>query len=562
MAEQTLPSYQPFNSALRFKTRLSDVLKRLMDIGLSALGMLLLSPVFLLIAALIRRDSPGPIFYYGPRLGRYGRVFGILKFRTMYENPQSYAGPRITGKGDRRVTPIGRWLRDTKLNELPQLWNVLVGEMSLVGPRPEDPEIAKSWPQGIFQELVSVRPGLTSPASVLYRNEESLLAQGPLMDTYLNAVLPSKLRLDQLYVRHRSLLLDLDTLLWTFLVLLPRQGDTSPPEDLLFLGPLNRLIRRYLSWFMIDALVTFTAVSITGVLWRASGPLDVGVFNSFIAALGFAFLFSATGAILGANRISWARASASDVLDLLPPISLATAVAFVLNYLWMGDPLFPPAMILTATGLAAFGYVVVRYRARLLTGLTARWLSDRSGSQAARERVLVIGGGESGQFASWMLQNSRYAGLFHVVGYVDDDLYKQNTRIRGVNVLGRRADIARLVSQYDVGVILFAIHNIADEERQNLLDDCAATPARLLVMPDLLADLHAAIRTDRRPNGRILYMNGHPKANGSLPRSDVQTWLNELSDLSQGGDVEALQRRIQELREQIVSDKSGPPAAG
>ena len=92
---------------------------------------------------------PGPVYYRGPRVGRGGREFLILKYRTMYERPESYSGPPLTAQDDPRVTPIGRWLRRTKLNELPQLWNVLKGEMSIVGPRPEDPAIVKTWPRAI-----------------------------------------------------------------------------------------------------------------------------------------------------------------------------------------------------------------------------------------------------------------------------------------------------------------------------------------------------------------------------------------------------------------------------
>ena len=113
-----------------------NIAKRLFDIIVSALGLILLSPVFCLLSFLIKHESPGPAFYRGPRLGKDGKPFGILKFRTMYECAESYLGPRITARDDGRVTPIGHWLRETKLNELPQLWNVLAGEMSIVGPRP------------------------------------------------------------------------------------------------------------------------------------------------------------------------------------------------------------------------------------------------------------------------------------------------------------------------------------------------------------------------------------------------------------------------------------------
>ncbi len=163
-------------------TWMDNFLRRCMDIFLSLMGLIFLSPFFLFIAFLIKKDSPGPVFYRGPRVGKNGKIFKILKFRTMYEDPQSYAGLPVTARGDRRVTPFGRWLRDTKINELPQLWNVLVGDMSLVGPRPEDPELVKSWDPEVREQLLSVRPGVTSPASVLYRDEESLLQSGSVLE--------------------------------------------------------------------------------------------------------------------------------------------------------------------------------------------------------------------------------------------------------------------------------------------------------------------------------------------------------------------------------------------
>lgn len=111
----------------------------------------------------------------------------------MYERPESYAGPKITANGDGRITPVGQWLRNTKLNELPQLWNVLVGEMSLVGPRPEDPDYVAKWPAEARRELLQVRPGITSPASVLYRDEEQMMQIENRETDYLQKILPSKL---------------------------------------------------------------------------------------------------------------------------------------------------------------------------------------------------------------------------------------------------------------------------------------------------------------------------------------------------------------------------------
>ena len=213
--------------------------KRLTDILASGLGLLLLSPVFALIAIWLKREGPGPVFYRGRRMGRDGVEFGILKFRTMRPESAGEKGPSITARDDPRITPLGKWLRETKLNELPQLWNVLVGEMSLVGPAPKTLEIAAAWHPDVRREILSVRPGMTSPASVSYHDEEKRLHAASVMDEYLDTILPDKLRLDQLYVRHHNFMTDLDALFWTFVILIPASatagsrkagcsGDPSP----------------------------------------------------------------------------------------------------------------------------------------------------------------------------------------------------------------------------------------------------------------------------------------------------------------------------------------------
>jgi len=285
-------STQPRNATTLQFAWVDAFLRRGLDIVAAALGMILLAPVFLVVAVLLRRDSPGPTFYRGPRVGKGGKIFGILKFRTMYERPESYTGPCVTASCDERITPFGRWLRDTKINELPQLWNVLVGEMSLVGPRPEDPKIAADWPEDVRAELLSVRPGVTSPASILYRDEEKMLSAGNLMEDYLRNLLPGKLRLDLRYIRRRTVLSDLDIIFLTFAALLPRLRNRPFPETLLYHGPLNRLFSRFLNWFVIDWLVAILVVSGTGLAWRATAPLDLGFQGALAAALAIALVFS------------------------------------------------------------------------------------------------------------------------------------------------------------------------------------------------------------------------------------------------------------------------------
>ena len=462
-----------------------NIAKRAIDLLAALVGLLILAVLYPWIAWRIRRDSPGPIFYRASRLGRQGKIFGMLKFRTMYERQESYAGPHVTAADDPRITPFGRYLRNSKLNELPQFWNVLVGEMSLVGPRPEDPQIAAAWPEGVRQELLSIRPGVTSPATVLYIDEEALLHTQEVDKTYLENILPGKQRLDQLYVRHHSFWSDFDILIWTFLVLLPRLRHHKPPERQLFVGPISRLARNYLSWFGLDLVIALAAIGLVGVTWRVFGPVNIGWRAALVIATGFAMLYSLIGGLLGLNRIAWSRARPSDALGIGLAAALATGAALTVNASlpvrawWPGAgdifikdrPMAPSALILVSACLALAGFVAVRYR----QALAVRWLGRR---KIAQERVLVVGGGETGQFAAWMLTHGPYASSFRIIGFADDDLFKQGLRIHGVNVIGQRADIPLLIEKYDIGLVIFAIHNISDAERQRLLDICASTPAR------------------------------------------------------------------------------------
>lgn len=178
--------------------------KRLFDLAASGVGLLLLSPVFLLIALLIKVDSSGPVFFRQERVGRYGKTFKIHKFRTMMVNAEAY-GMQITVGTDSRVTKVGRFLRRYKLDELPQLIDVFYGEMSIVGPRPEVPRYVMHYPDNIRDIVLSVKPGITDRASIEFRNESELLEKsGNPQETYVNEIIPIKLGYYQEYVRNRT----------------------------------------------------------------------------------------------------------------------------------------------------------------------------------------------------------------------------------------------------------------------------------------------------------------------------------------------------------------------
>ncbi|MFN8633655.1 MAG: sugar transferase [Chloroflexota bacterium] len=191
------------------------MLKRLFDVLVAALGTIAFSPLYGLIAAAIRLDSPGPVLYRATRSGRFGRPFTMYKFRTMQARRQTH-GTKITTYGDSRITRVGRLLRPSRLDELPQLWNVLTGDMSLVGPRPEDPQYVELYTTE-DRAVLSMRPGITSLAALLYRDEERLLVGDDWERVYVEQVMPAKLAIDRAYVLRQSLWLDLKILAATAL---------------------------------------------------------------------------------------------------------------------------------------------------------------------------------------------------------------------------------------------------------------------------------------------------------------------------------------------------------
>lgn len=198
--------------------------QRALDILGGTGGLLVLSPLLVAIAVWIRLDSAGPIFYWGPRVGRAGVVFGILKFRTMVTEAAAQ-GAGITTRNDPRITRAGRVLRRYKLDELPQLWNVVRGEMSLVGPRPEDPRYVKLYTPA-QRAVLDVPPGITSAASLQFRQEEALLHGANWEQTYTQVVMPKKLELELGYLRHRTFWSDLEILGRTCLSVFLKEGDT------------------------------------------------------------------------------------------------------------------------------------------------------------------------------------------------------------------------------------------------------------------------------------------------------------------------------------------------
>ena len=211
---------------LLHKKRFQLILKRLFDIIASAVLIVLLLVFFIIIAAVIRIDSNGPAIYKQIRVTKYGRKFKILKFRTMLHNPAS-GGHQVTVKGDSRITKAGKFLRRTRLDELPQLFNIISGDMSFVGCRPEVLKYVDAYTDEMMATLL-LPAGVTSPASIQYKDEERLLSETKNVDnTYISEILPAKMKLNLSYIESFSFLGDIAVMFQTVAAV---AGRSDEPE--------------------------------------------------------------------------------------------------------------------------------------------------------------------------------------------------------------------------------------------------------------------------------------------------------------------------------------------
>lgn len=198
---------------------------RSLEVVIAFVGLVVLAPFLVLFGLLVSMSDGGPIFYRARRVGRDGEEFALVKFRTMVIDADKRGGG-LTAAGDTRITPIGRFLRQTKCDELPQLFNVLMGDMSFVGPRPEDPRYVRLYSEE-QRRVLAKRPGITSAASLYFRNESDLLSGPDPEGTYIHTILPQKLAIELDYMRKRSMVSDLGIILQTVRSMFTGEEGTS-----------------------------------------------------------------------------------------------------------------------------------------------------------------------------------------------------------------------------------------------------------------------------------------------------------------------------------------------
>jgi FlaA1/EpsC-like NDP-sugar epimerase len=311
-----------------------------------------------------------------------------------------------------------------------------------------------------------------------------MLRQDTLHDTYVNVIMPDKLVLDLEYMAHRSLLVDLDILWHTILVLLPRFAEVSPEiEDLLF-GPMQRFIRRHLSWFTLDFLLGLLTVGTVGVAWRqVVGPFNVGRLRLAALAFGTAVTFSLVNQLWGLQHSLWSHSSGREVIDLLLATASSTALLIVAGGVVFDLPWEWGAIV----GLVSCAlFTSARYRKRLIHELLLRYDTLWRHEFATNcERWLIVGTTDVAQLLARRVCGQRSGQRFRVVGFVDDDLTKRGARLHGLRVLGTYRAIPALVDVHKVDRIVVALENPGAAQRQAILDLCYSTPAQVQVVPDI-----------------------------------------------------------------------------
>lgn len=455
--------------------------KRAFDVAASIAGLVATAPILFACALLIRLTSGRPVFFRQVRVGRQGQTFKVIKFRTMV-NGADLLGPAVVTKDDWRVTPAGAFLRRTKLDELPQLFNVLLGQMGMVGPRPRVPsEVDPGDPRE--RTVQSVRPGLTSYASVHHRMEADYCARHPDPQRVHRAnLIPQKLELDCEYARKFGLSLDLRLICLTILlVLIPGE---SVNKKLRIFGrdvcPYSRV-----GQIILD-LALFAGAVLLAYQLRFDGTLSALIhLQMLLLVTALPVLRTVTNKLLGTYDMMWRYINLADAVVFALALVPTTATLLMLR---LGLPALsrPVAPLEVPLSVIALEYLI-----SMSTGLGLRSLRRmvyvlqhyyQPLPEAHRRRVLILGAGLTGM--STAIDMRRYPHIA-TVGFLDDDPLKYNRVLARYRVLGNSEDLETLCFRHRVTDLIICTGSLALPRLQQLQQRCSNLGIKLHALPSL-----------------------------------------------------------------------------
>jgi lipopolysaccharide/colanic/teichoic acid biosynthesis glycosyltransferase len=456
--------------------------KHTVDFLLALLGVIALLPVFLLVAVLIKLDSPGPVFFRQQRAGRNGRLFEIFKFRTMVQGAY-LMGSRLTVKRDPRITRLGRLLRWSKIDELPQLFNVLRGEMSLIGPRPEDPHFIQFYTPDQRCVLL-LRPGIVGPSQIEGRDEIESYPDG-LKDTeryYVNHVLPPKLQRDIEYLERATF--------WSDMALLVR-GVWVTARGAFKAKYLWRR-RRRIVLMGADLVLAVTAYALA-LLIRFEWHWPEAEYTFQTMTL-IAFLRPPLLVYFGAYQGIASYLGLWDLVAVFKAVTVGSVAAAGLTY-FVGSQSHPRSVFLIDWALLLFLLSSTRYLLRVWTRWHARKRSE------AREKAIIVGAGHGGEQISRALTDDPSAA-YRPVGFIDESPERWGSAIHGIKVLGGTAELQLALSANAVRVVFVCLSDVTETAAREVVEICAAAGAECRMLPALSELLNTDSFTVERLTGR------------------------------------------------------------
>ena len=478
MLPQTTVNLEPGRSIGVNRSMTALLLKRVFDVVVAGIGLLLLAPVMGIVAILIKLDSRGPVFFKQERVGRGFTRFYIFKFRTMTPGPA--AADAITIGNDPRITRVGRILRATKIDELPQLLNVLIGNMSLVGPRPEVAYFVDRF-RSDYETVLSVRPGITDLASLQYRDEAALLGRASsAVDEYTTRVLPDKLRLARLYVQKQSFFFDLSLILRTLVCWvppLPSGRVFSNDTRTRMLESLYDAVMRVRRPLVVGLHVGLIVVASYLAFWlRFDGEIPPAELALYVRLLPWLVVIrSVAFARFRLFEGLWRYTGIWDLRNIVAGVGLSTSVFYVLVHVIAAQSKYPRTVFVIDSLLLIFLLGGVRLAWRLFPELFLR---------KREKRVVIFGAGDAGEMVLRdMKKNAVYE--YEPIGFVDDDPAKLDRRIHGVRVLGGSDAIASIVSQHQPHEVLVAIPGIDAVKLRSIVRALEPFKVRISTLPSL-----------------------------------------------------------------------------
>ncbi len=478
-AEANLREHEvPTTEAIEVKramTPLGELAKHSLDFALALTGVLCLLPLFILVALLIKFDTPGPILFRQRRVGRHGKPFLIYKFRTMVDGAY-LMGSRLTVKRDPRITRLGKFLRWSKLDELPQLFNVLIGDMNLIGPRPEDPHFVEFY-TAAQRQVLSVRPGIVGPSQIEGRNEVEDYPEG-IKDTecyYREHILPPKLQRDLEYV--------LTTTFWADLRLLAHGIWITIRGAFRAEYLWNR--RRAIALMTMDAALSAFAYSLACMI-RFEFHWEAGAVTLRALAL-MLILRPPILVYFGSYQVILSYFGLWDMFALFKAVSVGSLLAAALTYL-VGLQSHPRSVFVIDWALLLSLLVGSRYVLRA-------WARHRPQRSDPRTKTIVVGAGRGGEQILRSLTDDP-SSSYRPVGFIDESQERWGSRIHGVKVLGGPAELRLALSANGVRVVFVCLSDLSAATAREVAEICSNAGVDCRMLP-ALSDL---LNPDRTPD--------------------------------------------------------------